>query len=67
MRVKSLNQVIQSKIRTYGDVTIHSYNGTISSYDSLSDPMQSMIVDQQKAFYFKVDDIAKAQADIDTY
>lgn len=52
-------------IRTYGDVTIHTYNGTIPTYDNLSDPMQTMIVDQQKAFYFKVDDVSKAQSNID--
>jgi len=53
------------QIRTFGDVTIHTYSGSISSYDSLTDPMQTMIVDQQKAFYFKIDDIDKAQANID--
>lgn len=53
------------KIRTYGDVTIHTYSGSISSYDSLTDPVQTMIVDQQKAFFFKIDDISKAQSNID--
>jgi len=53
------------KIRTYGDVTIHTYSGSIDDYDTLTDPMQTMIVDQQKAFFFKVDDIDKAQSNID--
>jgi hypothetical protein len=53
------------QIRTYGDVTIHTYSGSITSYDTLTDPMQTMVVDQQKAFFFKVDDIDKAQSNID--
>jgi hypothetical protein len=53
------------KIRTLGDVTIHTYSGTIASYDTLTDPVQTMIIDQQKAFYFKIDDIDKVQSNID--
>ncbi len=53
------------QIRTFGDVTIHTYSGSISSYDTLTDPIQSMIIDQQKAFFFKIEDIDKLQADID--
>lgn len=51
------------KIRTFGDITAKNYAGSIS-YEDLTDPMQSLLIDQKKYFAFKVDDISKAQSDI---
>ncbi|MDD3151049.1 MAG: hypothetical protein PHV68_09505 [Candidatus Gastranaerophilales bacterium] len=52
------------KIRSFGDVSVSSYTGTISSYSELTASSVDLIVDQSKAFAFKVNDIAKAQANI---
>lgn len=52
------------KIRTFGDVTIKNYAGNIT-YDDLTSPTQDLVIDQKKYFAFKVDDISKAQSDID--
>lgn len=54
------------KVRTFGDVTINNYtrDQTIS-FQALTDPMQEMTIDQQKYFAFKVDDLDKAQANVD--
>jgi hypothetical protein len=59
------NQGDTVKIRSFGDVAVQTYtkNSNIT-YTDLTDPMQSLIIDQQKYFAFKVDDIDKAQADI---
>lgn len=51
-------------IRTFGDVTVKTYTGSIS-YDNLTSPMQDLLIDQKKYFAFKVDDISKAQSNID--
>lgn len=51
-------------IRTFGDVTVKTYSGSIS-YDSLTSPMQQLLIDQKKYFAFKVDDVSKAQSNID--
>ncbi|MDH4379092.1 MAG: P22 phage major capsid protein family protein [Vampirovibrionales bacterium] len=53
------------KVRTFGDVTINSYTRDMTiSFQALTDPMQEMAIDQQKYFAFKVDDMDKAQADV---
>lgn len=51
-------------IRTFGDVTVKTYNGKVN-YDDLASPMQDLLIDQKKYFAFKVDDISKAQSNID--
>jgi hypothetical protein len=51
-------------IRTFGDVTVKSYSGTIA-YDELTSPTQTLSIDQKKYFAFKVDDISKAQSNVD--
>ena len=51
-------------IRTFGDVNVKDYAGSIS-YDDLTSPMQTMTIGQKKYFAFKVDDITKAQTNID--
>ncbi len=53
------------KVRTFGNVTISDYtrDQTIS-FQALTDPMQELSVDQQKYFAFKIDDLDKAQADM---
>ena len=51
-------------IRTYGNVTVKTYNGAIT-YDDLTSPTQELNIDQKKYFAFKVDDISKAQSNIE--
>jgi hypothetical protein len=51
-------------IRTFGDVTVKDYSGSIT-YEDLTSPTDTMTINQKKYFAFKVDDIAKAQSDID--
>ena len=50
-------------IRTFGNIAVNTYTGTIS-YTDLTSPMQDLVIDQQKYFAFLVDDISKAQANI---
>jgi len=51
-------------VRTFGNITINNYtrNATIN-FQALTDPMQDMLIDQQKYFAFRVDDLDKAQMD----
>ena len=52
-------------VRTFGDVTINTYTRDMTiSFQSLTDPMVDLLIDQQKYFAFKVDDLDKAQADV---
>lgn len=52
-------------VRTFGDVTINNYTRNAAvTYQDLQDPMSDMVIDQQKSFAFKVDDLDKAQSDI---
>lgn len=51
-------------IRTFGNVTIKTYAGAVT-YDELTSPMQDLLIDQKNYFAFKVDDISKAQSNID--
>ncbi|MDX2084696.1 MAG: P22 phage major capsid protein family protein [Candidatus Melainabacteria bacterium] len=52
-------------VRTFGDVTINDYTRDMTiSFQTLTDPMVDLTIDQQKYFAFKVDDLDKAQADI---
>ena len=53
------------KIRSFGNVAVNTYNGTISSYSELSANSTDLIIDQSKVFAFKVNDIAKVQANVD--
>lgn len=53
-------------VRTFGDVTINNYTRDMTiSFQALTDPMVDLTIDQQKYFAFKVDDLDKAQANID--
>lgn len=52
-------------VRTFGDVTINNYTRDMTiSFQSLTDPMVDLLIDQQKYFAFKVDDLDKAQANV---
>ena len=51
-------------IRTFGDVTVKDYSGSIT-YDDLTSPTDTLLIDQKKYFAFKVDDVSKAQSNID--
>ncbi len=54
------------KVRTFGDVDINDYTRDMQiNFQTLTDPMQEMTIDQQKYFAFKVDDLDKAQSDTD--
>lgn len=46
------------------DPTINTYSGSVS-YETLKDAQVVLQIDQQKYFAFKVDDITKAQANVD--
>jgi hypothetical protein len=53
-------------VRTFGNVTVNDYTRDMTiSFQSLTDPMVDLLIDQQKYFAFKVDDLDKAQANID--
>lgn len=53
-------------VRTFGDVTINTYTRDMTiSFQSLTDPMVDLLIDQQKYFAFKVDDLDKAQSNVD--
>ncbi|HEY9685479.1 MAG TPA: hypothetical protein V6C52_00740 [Coleofasciculaceae cyanobacterium] len=53
-------------VRTFGDVTVNSYTRDMTiSFQALTDPMVDLLIDQQKYFAFKVDDLDKAQSNID--
>jgi hypothetical protein len=53
-------------VRTFGDVTVNDYTRDMTiSFQSLTDPMVDLTIDQQKYFAFKVDDLDNAQANID--
>jgi hypothetical protein len=62
--IQSAGDVV--KVRTFGDVTISNYSRDMTiSFQALTDPMQELTIDQQKYFAFKVDDLDKAQANVD--
>jgi hypothetical protein len=50
------------QINMLGDVTIFDYTGTLPAPEELSDSQKTLIIDQQKSFNFKIDDIDKVQA-----
>jgi len=50
-------------IRSFGNVTVKTYSGSIT-YDDLTSPLQTLLIDQKKYFAFKVDDVSKAQSNI---
>ena len=52
------------KIRSFSAVSVSTYTGTIESYSELTPTLQEMIIDQEKEFHFAVNDIGKAQSDI---
>jgi hypothetical protein len=52
-------------VRTFGNITIQDYTrDSIINFQTLTDPMQDLIINQQKYFAFKVDDLDKAQSDL---
>lgn len=54
------------KINELGDVSVSTYGSTgISGYDDLTDAQKTLYIDQQKYFSFKVDDIARAQSNVE--
>lgn len=61
--IKSAGDTVH--IRTFGDVAVNDYTRDMTiSFQSLEDPMVDLVIDQQKYFAFKLDDLNKAQADI---
>ncbi|MEM0952469.1 MAG: P22 phage major capsid protein family protein [Cyanobacteria bacterium P01_H01_bin.74] len=53
-------------VRTFGDVTINDYTRDMTiAFQALTDPMVDLLIDQQKYFAFKVDDLDKAQSNTD--
>lgn len=53
-------------VRSFGEITIRNYTREQDlTLDTLTDPMSDMTIDQEKYFAFQVDDVDKAQSDID--
>lgn len=53
-------------VRSFGDITIRNYTREQTlTLDTLTDPMSDLTIDQEKYFYFQVDDVDKAQSNID--
>lgn len=52
------------KINLMGNVTISDYTGTLADPEQISSTQQTLIIDQAKAFNFKVEDIEKVQANV---
>ncbi|MEB3246170.1 MAG: P22 phage major capsid protein family protein [Vampirovibrionales bacterium] len=53
-------------VRTFGNIAIQDYTrDSIINFQALTDPMQDLVINQQKYFAFKVDDLDKAQSDTD--
>ena len=51
------------KILAVGDPLIHNYTGKNPiSYDEMTDDSQDLVIDVQKAFHFRVNDVDKAQS-----
>lgn len=62
--IQSAGDVVH--VRTFGDVTINNYTRDMTiSFQALTDPMVDLLIDQQKYFAFKVDDLDKAQSNSD--
>lgn len=49
-------------INTIGDITVGTYTGANITYEDLATTSQDLVIDQQKYFAFRVDDVEKAQA-----
>ena len=47
------------------DPTVSAYNGSISSYESMSDAQIAMVVDQANMFNWKINDVDKHQSNTD--
>jgi N4-gp56 family major capsid protein len=61
--IKNAGDVV--RIRAFGTVAVRDYvRNTAITYESLTDPMQSLQIDKQKYFAFRIDDLDKAQADL---
>lgn len=52
------------KINQIGNVTIGDYKGTITDPEELTSEQKVLVIDKSKFFNFKVDDIEKAQANV---
>lgn len=57
--IKNSGDVVH--IRSFGNVTVKTYSGSIT-YDELTSPTEDLLIDQKKYFAFKVDDVSKAQS-----
>lgn len=52
------------KINQIGNVTIGDYKGTITEPEELTSEQKVLVIDKSKFFNFKVDDIQKAQSNV---
>ena len=53
------------RILTPGDVSISSLSDSSLTYSEITPTQQSLVIDQQKVFAFKINDVALAQANAD--
>src|SRR5690554_4408571 len=52
-------------VRSFGEITIKNYTREQTVVDdTLTDPMSDLVIDQEKYFSFIVDDVDKAQSNI---
>lgn len=61
--IKNAGQTV--KCRNLGNVTVSTYTTSDITYSDLAPASQDFVVDQRKFFAFKVDDVDKAQSDIE--
>lgn len=56
------------RIRSFGNITVNSYavDATITN-QTISESVQSFVIDQQQYFSFKIDDIDAKQSDLDLF
>lgn len=60
--IKSFGDTV--KINRMGDVAISDYTGTLADPQEISSEQLILVIDQAKAFNFKVEDIEKVQANV---
>jgi hypothetical protein len=63
-KIKNAGDTVKIRSRAENAILVNDYDGEIQT-QSLSDSSQNLLIDQQKYFSFLVDDIDKAQTDID--
>lgn len=62
--ISGAGQVV--KINEIGDITVNDYSENVDiTFETLSDAQKELVIDQKKYFAFTVDDVARAQSNIE--